>query len=50
MNAAYLEIGRWLALKYQEQAAKHGVEHATRNMKKQGYPLWFARLVLAGRG
>lgn len=42
-------LGYWLADKAREQAQERGVQHAARNLRKQGVPLHLAVAILAGR-
>ena len=44
-----LSAGNWLCHKYRRQAEDQGVQHAARNMRKQGVPLDVALAVLVGR-
>lgn len=43
-----LQVGFWIVSKYRMQAKAHGVQHAARNMRKQGFPIELAVAVLAG--
>lgn len=40
------EAGLWLATKFAAQCRERGVEHAARNLRKQGVPLWIAVALL----
>jgi hypothetical protein len=41
-----IDIGGWVFTKYRAQQTKVGTYQAARNMRKQGFPLALARLVL----
>lgn len=42
-------IGNYVINKYRKQARRSGVRAAANNMRKQGYPLALALIVLVGR-
>jgi hypothetical protein len=42
-------IGTFVVAKYRHLAAKSGVQHAARLLRKQGYPIHMALAILAGR-
>ena len=42
-------LGRHVAQKYRRLARERGVNQTARNLRKQGYPLVYALLILVGR-
>lgn len=47
MNS-YTIAGFWLVRKMRQRSRESGFFVAAQQMRKQGYPLWMARLVLLG--
>jgi hypothetical protein len=43
-------IGHWVAWHYRQRVAQSGTQAVARQLRKQGYPLEVALLILATRG
>ena len=43
-----MNIEQFIRTKYRALARDKGYFQAARNLRKQGYPLWMARLILVG--